>query len=113
MKQFSKLDRLKKGELVITLRKGGEKVIKGYLMQENNKTYFKIKAKKEYLENTSPFLDIPKLTDKKTCLHCNKNIIVGDYKILIQEEISGNMTSFIDIITCPNSDCDGTLIDWI
>jgi hypothetical protein len=65
-----------------------------------------IKNKEIYLKQNYPFVDIPKLTDKKHCIHCNEDFIVGDYKveILYNEEY----------IVCPNApNCDGTIIDWL
>jgi len=65
-----------------------------------------IKDKASYLEQHYPFLEIPKLTDKKHCIHCGKDFVVGDYKV----ELSGGE----EFIVCPNSpECDGTLLDWI
>ena len=65
-----------------------------------------IKNKQKYLADNYPFEDIPKLTDKKRCIHCDTIIIVGDFKVF--KDKSGN-----EFICCPNApDCDGTVIDW-
>jgi myo-inositol-1-phosphate synthase len=67
--------------------------------------YKNIKNKQKYLKYKYPFKYVPKLTDKKLCIHCNEEIIVGDYKV----EILNNE----EYIICPNSpNCDGTVIDW-
>lgn len=66
-----------------------------------------IKDKQKYLDENYPFGDVPKLTDKKTCLHCGKIITVGDYKVFIDDLDS-------ELIFCPNAPkCDGTVIDWL
>jgi hypothetical protein len=65
-----------------------------------------IKDKASYLEEHYPFLEVPKLTDKKHCIHCGKNFVVGDYKV----ELSRGE----EFIVCPNApECDGTLLDWV
>lgn len=65
-----------------------------------------IKDKEDYLKKHYIFGDVPKLTDKKRCIHCDKDFIVGDYKV----EISNDE----EYIVCPNAPiCDGTLLDWI
>jgi len=59
----------------------------------------------EYLKKNYPFKDVPKMTDYKFCIHCQKPIIVGMFKI----ETIGDM----EFIVCPNApECDGTVIDW-
>ncbi len=64
-----------------------------------------IKDKEAYLNKYYPFVGIPKLTDKKHCIHCDKDIIVGDYKV----EVSFGE----EYIVCPNApSCTGTLVDW-
>lgn len=66
-----------------------------------------IKNKQTYLNENYPFQEIPKLTDKKRCIHCDEIIIVGEYKVY------KDSTGF-EFICCPNApECDGTLIDWI
>lgn len=61
--------------------------------------------KKGYLKKNYPFNKTPKLTDKKYCIHCQEDIIVGDYKV---EIVDGS-----EFIVCPNAPkCDGTVIDW-
>lgn len=67
----------------------------------------KINDKQKYFDDHYPFLDVPMLTDKKKCIHCNKVIIVGDYKVF------KNQSGF-EFISCPNApECDGTIIDWL
>lgn len=66
-----------------------------------------IKDKEKYLKENYPFEGIPKLTDKQRCIHCDRIIIVGDYKVYKDN------TDF-EFICCPNApECNGTLIDWI
>jgi hypothetical protein len=63
--------------------------------------------KQQYLKEHYPFADIPELTDSKLCIHCDKIIIVGNYKVFKDKK------SF-EYICCPNApSCDGTLIDWM
>jgi hypothetical protein len=70
-------------------------------------TFKQIENKDRYLFENYPFEKIPKLTDKKHCLHCDKTIIVGDYKVEIDE-------FYEEYIVCPNApECDGTVMDWI
>lgn len=65
-----------------------------------------IKDKQKYLQENYPFKEIPELADRKHCLHCDRDIIVGNYKVY-----SENGT---ELIYCPNApDCDGTVIDWM
>jgi hypothetical protein len=65
-----------------------------------------IKNKQKYLEDNYPFKGTIRLTDKKRCIHCNKIIIVGDYKVNKAED-------GFEFICCPNApDCNGTVIDW-
>ncbi len=107
---MTKLERLESGELEIQTRKGDTMVINGKLIEENGKKFFKIKAKKKYISNRNPFKEIDKLTDKKICIHCGKEIIVGDYKILIEKNKKNEL---LDYIVCPNApECDGTIMDW-
>lgn len=66
-----------------------------------------IKDKEKYLKENYPFEDIPKLTDKKRCIHCNSVIVVGDYKVYKDQ-------NNYEFIYCPNApECNGTLIDWL
>jgi len=66
-----------------------------------------IKNKQEYLNENYPFSEIPKLSDKKSCIHCNEIITVGDFKVF------KDSTDF-EFICCPNApECDGTIIDWL
>ena len=65
-----------------------------------------VKDKQKYLEENYPFEGVPKLTDKLHCIHCDNDIIVGDYKVFLE---NGE-----EFICCPNApDCDGTVIDWV
>ncbi len=70
------------------------------------KEIFIINRERFFLENY-PFLGVPKLTDKRECIHCGKVITVGNYKIY-ENEVG------FQFICCPNSpECDGTVIDWV
>ena len=65
-----------------------------------------IKNKATYLKKNSPFYFPPRLTEKKHCLHCGEDIIVGDYKVQIIDDE--------EYIVCPNAPkCDGSIIDWV
>ncbi|MBK8565124.1 MAG: hypothetical protein IPN76_17740 [Saprospiraceae bacterium] len=65
-----------------------------------------IKNKQNYFKEHYPFAEIPKLTDKKLCIHCDNIITVGDFKVFKDEEGE-------EYICCPNApNCDGTVIDW-
>jgi len=65
-----------------------------------------IKNKQKYLNDNYPFEEIPNLTDKKHCIHCDTDFIVGDFKVFIDKD--GD-----EFIYCPKApDCDGTVIDW-
>ena len=44
-------------------------------------TELEIKNKQKYLDEYYPFGDTPKLTDKKRCIHCESDFVVGDYKV--------------------------------
>lgn len=64
-----------------------------------------IKYKQKYLDDNYPFEDVPKLTDKKRCIHCDSIITVGNFKVFKE---GGH-----ELIYCPNApECDGTVIDW-
>lgn len=64
------------------------------------------KDKRKYLSRNYPFTDIPKLGDKKKCIHCGETITVGDYKVYRDAEGQ-------KFICCPNAPaCDGTVLDW-
>jgi hypothetical protein len=66
----------------------------------------KITDKEKYLRKNYPFDPVPKLTDKKHCIHCEKDIIVGDFKVF--RDKAGD-----EYICCPNApECDGTVLDW-
>lgn len=66
-----------------------------------------ISNKKEYLEKNYPFEGIPELYDRKRCIHCGENIVVGNYKVF-------KGSDGMEYICCPNApECDGTVIDWI
>ena len=64
-----------------------------------------VKDKQAYLDEHWGGL---KLTDKKNCIHCGKQITVGDYKVFVDE--FGE-----EMIYCPNApeNCDGTPLDWM
>jgi len=65
-----------------------------------------ISDKQKYFDEHYPFADPPKLSDKKRCIHCEKDIKVGDFKVF--KDNRGE-----EYICCPNApECDGTLIDW-
>jgi hypothetical protein len=65
-----------------------------------------IKDKKKYLQENYPFEKIPMLTDVKHCIHCDKDIIVGNYKVFL--------SNGMEYICCPNApECNGTVIDWM
>lgn len=65
-----------------------------------------ITDKQKYFEEHYPFVNPPKLEDKKRCIHCERVIIVGDFKVF--KDRRGD-----EFICCPNApECDGTLIDW-
>ena len=65
-----------------------------------------IEDKEKFFKENYPFSSRPKLTDKKHCIHCDKDIIVGDFKVLQKYGET--------YILCPNSPiCNGTVIDWI
>jgi hypothetical protein len=65
-----------------------------------------IRDKQKYLKENYPFEEVPLLTDFKHCIHCDKDIIVADYKVFVQD---GE-----EYICCPNTpECNGTVIDWI
>ncbi len=66
-----------------------------------------ISDKQEYLNEHYPFVEIPNLTDKKCCIHCNKIITVKDYKVFKGDD-------GFEFICCPHApECNGTLIDWL
>jgi DNA-directed RNA polymerase subunit RPC12/RpoP len=65
-----------------------------------------IKDKESYLRKNRVDLEMPKLTDKKLCIHCGKTFVVGDYKVEIKDRK--------EYIVCPNApSCDGKIIDWV
>jgi len=66
-----------------------------------------IKYKQKYLIDNYPFEDVPKLTDKKRCIHCDSITSVGDYKTFKYELLEE------EFICCPSApSCSGTVIDW-
>lgn len=70
-------------------------------------TEIEIKDKQKYLDKNYPFTPIPELADRKNCIHCNSQIIVGNYKVFAD-------SSGMEYICCPNApECNGTVIDWI
>lgn len=46
----------------------------------------KIKNKQNYLNENYPFSNVPNLTEKKRCIHCDELIIVGDFKVFVDDE---------------------------
>ena len=54
--------------------------------------------------------DVPKISDRMLCLHCEKLFTAGDYKAYeVTDEFSGHI-----VLCCPNApECDGTSIDWV
>ncbi|MBN3584412.1 hypothetical protein JYB64_18610 [Algoriphagus aestuarii] len=65
-----------------------------------------VKDKQKYLAKNYPFGDIPKLSEKRLCIHCDSVFTVGDYKVF-------KVKSGEEFICCPNApECDGTVIDW-
>jgi len=71
----------------------------------------KIKDKLKYLKKHSPFATSKiKLTDKRFCIHCEKIITIGDYKVVRE----GKRELEFDYICCPNyPECNGSIIDWV
>ena len=66
-----------------------------------------ITDKQKYLEENYPFVNVPKLTDQKRCIHCDSIITVKDYKVFVDKDGE-------EYIYCPNApECNGTVIDWI
>ena len=66
-----------------------------------------IKDKQNYLIKNYPFSEIPDLADRKKCIHCDSEIIVGNYKVFADD-------SGVEYISCPNTPkCNGTVIDWV
>ena len=66
-----------------------------------------ITNKQKYLDDNYPFEGIPKLTEKKRCIHCDDIITVGDFKVYKHKDVG-------EFIHCPNAPgCNGTVIDWI
>lgn len=67
----------------------------------------KIQDKQHYINEKYPFGEVPKLTEKKRCIHCEETIRVGDFKVYSDDED-------FEYICCPNAPkCDGTIIDWL
>lgn len=71
-----------------------------------------IENKEVFLKENYPFANVPKLGDKKHCIHCNKTIIVGDFKVETEyNELKGEDH---DYIVCPNApECKGNVMDWM
>jgi hypothetical protein len=66
-----------------------------------------IQDKAAYLQKNYPFVGVPDLDMRYECIHCQRVIRVGDYKVYR----GGDGFEFI---CCPNApECDGTVIDWI
>lgn len=65
-----------------------------------------INDKLTYLKENYPFVDTPKLTDRKRCIHCDSVFVVEDFKVYKNK--TGD-----EFICCPNApECNGTVIDW-
>ncbi|MDP4226836.1 MAG: hypothetical protein Q8907_11025 [Bacteroidota bacterium] len=65
-----------------------------------------IRNKQKYLDDNYPFENVPKITDKKCCIHCDTIFTVADYKVF--KDKRGD-----EYICCPNApNCNGTVIDW-
>jgi hypothetical protein len=63
--------------------------------------------KQKYLNENYPFAEIPELTDSKLCIHCDKVIVIENFKVFKGED-------GFEYICCPNApSCDGTVIDWM
>lgn len=66
-----------------------------------------IEDKQKYLTENCPFKEIPEVYDRKKCIHCDSIIVVGNYKVLVDE-------FGVEYICCPNAPkCNGTIIDWL
>ena len=66
-----------------------------------------INDKQKYFVDNYPFSELPDLADRKKCLHCDSIIIVGNYKVFVDEQGE-------EYICCPNApECNGTVIDWV
>ena len=66
-----------------------------------------VNDKQKYLNDNYPFADIPKLSDQKLCIHCNRIITVGSYKVFRNQ-------NGVELIFCQNApECNGTAIDWV
>lgn len=66
----------------------------------------KIEDKQKYLDKNFPFSPVPKLTDKRRCIHCDTVFTVSDY-VVTKRKIG-------ELICCPNvPECDGSPIDWV
>jgi hypothetical protein len=71
-----------------------------------------IENKELYLKEHYIFSPLPALTDKRHCIHCDQDFIVGDFKV--QLEYNNYTKRIEEYIVCPNAPkCDGTLIDWV
>ncbi len=75
--------------------------------KESNEGFIEIEDKSRYLNENYPFQNVPGLSEKRRCIHCDEIINVRDYKVYRDKR--GN-----EFIVCPNSlECDGSVIDWI
>jgi len=71
---------------------------------------WKIKDKQLYLNTHYPLVGVPKLTDRRFCIHCEQWFTVKDYRVQLEYGFSGKKVKYI---VCPNApECDGTLLDW-
>ena len=65
-----------------------------------------IRDKSKYLKKNCPYYPIPKISDKVTCIHCNKSFMVSEYRVVLWRKE--------EYIVCKHfPECDGTIIDWI
>lgn len=65
------------------------------------------RTKKKYLKAQELFDEVPDLSEKRQCLHCNQIFTVGDYKVF-KDRLG------FENICCPNAPkCSGTVIDWM
>jgi len=70
-----------------------------------------VENKEKYLKENYIYMDIPKLTDKKKCRHCDTVFQVSAFKVIV--EYNSQTKQDEEFIVCPKAPkCDGTLIDW-
>ena len=64
-----------------------------------------ITDKQKYLNENYPFADVPDISEKMKCIHCDREFEVSQYRVLTQGQD--------EFICCPYEDCDGSVIDWV